>query len=304
MTPPSNIDLFGFGHCCADYLALLSPFPEKGKKGDVVQSLIVGGGPVPTACQTIAKWGKLVRFVGKVGDDPDGRMVALGLEEEGVDVSGMLVDPDVKTARAYIWIDPSDGSRTVALDASRFRFPDESELDVRLPTACKVFLADGRAVEATIKALHLARQAGVLTILDAGAARPRFREMLALTDYAVVSRDVADTFALGASPEQLARLLVEAGSKVAVVTIGERGAIYYGAEGEGFVPGIEITNVVDTTGAGDVFHGGFIYGLLEGWDIERRIRFANIAAALSTRKLSGRFGIPMRSEVEALFNAW
>jgi len=295
---PSPVDLFGFGHCCADYLAVLRPFPEKGKKGDVIQSLIVGGGPVPTACQCVSKWGKSVRFVGKVGDDSDGRMVVQGLIEEGIEASGMLIDPTVTTARAYIWIDPLDGSRTVALDASRFHFPGEDELDVSLPAACRIFLADGRAADATIKSMKIARESGATTILDAGAARPRFREMLALTDYAIVSRDVADTFAPGATPEELARLLVEAGVKVAVVTIGERGAIYRGSEGVGLVAGFEVSEVFDTTGAGDVFHGGFVYGLLEGWPIERRLRFASAAAALSTKKLSGRFSIPSLGEVE------
>lgn len=292
----SSVDLFGFGHCCADYLALLRPFPEKGKKGDVIESLLVGGGPVPTACQTVAKFGRSALFVGKVGADSDGEVVKRGLREEGVDASFMLTDPKVNTARAYIWIDPDDGSRTVALDVSRFSFPAEDELDERLVISARVFMVDGRAVEATLKGLRIAREAGVITVLDAGAERPRFREMLELVDYAIVSADLADTFAPGVEAEKLADLLVKSGARNAIVTVGERGAFYRGYEGSGFVPGVRSPQVVDTTGAGDVFHGAFIYGLLEGWEIERRLHFAATAAALSTRKLSGRFGIPTREE--------
>lgn len=289
-------DLFGFGHCCADYLALLCPYPEKGKKGDVVQSLIVGGGPVPTACQAVAKWGKLVKFVGKVGDDPDGELIRRGLVEEGVDASGMIVDPTITTARAYIWIDQGDGSRTVALDVSRYRFPEAAEFDASLVKEARVFMVDGRAADASIKGLEVARKAGVVTVLDAGAVRPRFSEMLSLVDYAIVSWDLADTFAPGADPVKLTHLLTKAGARNAVVTVGERGAYFCGDEGEGFVKGVPSDKVVDTTGAGDVFHAGFVYGLLQGWKIEARLHFAAAAASLSTRKLSGRYGIPELSE--------
>lgn len=290
------VDLFGFGHCCADYLTLLDPFPAKGKKGDVVASSIIGGGPVPTACQTVAKFGRSARFCGKVGDDADGRIVRQGLVETGVDGSFVLVDPEVATARAYIWVDARDGSRTVALDISRFRFPAPDELDPRLPAACRFFLADGRAAGATLKALRIARASGVPTMLDAGAVRPRFAEMLPLVDYAVVSRDLADTLAPGASPEELVLRLLDGGAQRAVVTVGEKGAVWRDGSGNGFVPGFPV-KPLDTTGAGDVFHGALIHGLLDRWALEQAIRFANAAAALSTRKLSGRLGIPELGEV-------
>jgi len=197
-------------------------------------------------------------------------------------------------------IDPADGSRTVALDVSNYRFPSEREFNERLAASCAIFLVDGRAADATIRGLKVAQTSGAVTVLDAGAVRPRMREMLALIDYAIVSSDFADTFAPGAPPDRLAAALVKAGAGVGVVTAGEKGAYFDGKEGAGFIPAVQIGRIVDSTGAGDVFHGGFIFGLLEGWVIERRIRFAGAAAALSTQKLSGRFGIPSLKEVDDL----
>ncbi len=293
-------DLFGFGHCCADYLSILRPFPAKGKKSDVIQSLTIGGGPVPTACQMVASLGKSARFVGKVGDDCDGNIVLTGLEACGVECSGMLIDSSVKTARATIWIDAEDGSRTIALDMNNFSFPTASELDLTLMSDCRMFLVDGRAAEATLFGLREAKRKGVITMLDAGALRPLMADMLPLIDYAVVSSDFADTFSPGEGAADLARRLVEAGVGLAVVTVGEAGAYWCNLVGDGFVKGFHVAVVVDTTGAGDIFHGGLIYGILEGWELERSIRFANAAAALSTRKLSGRMGIPELLEIERL----
>ena len=297
---PVHVDVFGFGHCCVDYLSVLDPYPSKGKKGDVVESLVVGGGPVPTALATLSQFGATTRFCGKVGSGHEGDLIISGLHERGVDTSWMITDPDGVTARAFIWIDPKDGSRTIALDVSRYQWMTPDQLDDRLPKCCKVFLTDGRATDATLKGLKIARQAGVTTVLDAGSTRPRLNEMLPLIDYAVVSQDLADGFAPGASPEQLSHRLIEAGTGTAVVTMGEKGTIWFDGTNGGRIPSSPISQIVDTTGAGDIFHGAFIYGLLRDWNLDRSIRFAGVAAALSCRKLSGLMSIPTLEEVEAL----
>jgi len=298
----TSVDLFGFGHCCADYLMVLDPYPAKGCKGDVVESLVIGGGPVPTACAAAVKFGLSARFAGKVGADADGEVVIRGLREAGVDDTYMLIEPAVKTARACIWIDPKDhGARTVALDLIRFQQPSADELDDRLPALCRALLVDGRASEACLKALNLARKKDVITILDTGAVRPCFKEMLQLTDFAIVSYELALAYLPGGSPLEVAEKLISDGAEYAVVTFGESGAYWMSKNSAGFAPGFPQPLVVDTTGAGDIFHGAFIYKLLENSqnvhtlsseNMNGIIRFANAAAALSTRKLSGRLSIP------------
>lgn len=263
------------------------------------------------------KFGLSARFTGSIGDDDDGRVVLETLRSSGVDERFMIIKDSIKTARAYIWIDSFErGSRTVALDLTRFKFPDAGELDGRLPTSCRFFLVDGRAGDATIEGLKGARRSGVVTILDAGAVRRRFDEMLPMVDFAIVSRDLADTFCPGAQPLELASRLREAGAGVAVVTSGESGAYWMNSQGSGFVKGFEVSRVVDTTGAGDVFHGAFIYGLarlvakdcireelvnLAEGEMNRVVHFANVAAALSTRELSGVGGIPELWEVLGIY---
>ena len=162
----SPVDVFGFGHCCLDYLTVFDKYPQKGKKGEVIRSLVVGGGPVPTALATLARFGASVRFCGKVGEDSDGARIIEDFRSSGVDMDWMLIDPDVRSARAFIWIDGKTGERTVALDLTRFSFLEESDLEEELIRKCRIFLCDGRAPGATLKGLRIARKAKITTAMS------------------------------------------------------------------------------------------------------------------------------------------
>ena len=111
-------DCVGIGICALDHLALLPHFPKPDEKLDLLSFSVQGGGPVPTALATMARFGARVSFVGKVGSDACGRQVLSELEGFGVDVSGAVIDPHSRTARAYIWIDSQTAKRTVLLRSS------------------------------------------------------------------------------------------------------------------------------------------------------------------------------------------
>lgn len=293
------VDVFGFGHCCIDYLAVLDPFPEKGMKGDVAESLVIAGGPVPIALSTAARFGCSTQFFGKVGNDADGKQICRELQEDGVDISRMIIDSNCKTARAYIWIDRNDGSRSVALDYCEANQLSKEDVDTELTACCKIFLCDNRSADATLKALKHAKAAGLITMIDAGSVRPQFNDMLKLVDYTIVSQDLGETLLTGNNAYKTAERLVEMGTGTAVVTCGAEGSIYCNGAETAHISGFPI-DAVDTTGAGDIFHGAFIYGLLKDWELSRIVRFSNGAAALSCRRLSGRLGIPQLYEVERL----
>lgn len=292
----SPIDVLGFGHCCMDYLSILAPYPEKGKKGIVRESLVVGGGPVPIAIATLAKFGLTTRFIGKVGTDADGIAIVEGLRSCNVDVSRMIFNPNVSTPRANIWIDHHDGSRTIALDTTGYEWMRPDELGADSFDGFRFVLCDGRAEDATLKGLRLAKEGGAMTILDTGSNRDRLDEILPLIDYAVVSQDLADYICPRNDPGQLALHLLHLGAKNVVVTCGADGTIWKTENAEGHVPAYPVRQIVDTTGAGDIFHGGFVYGLFQGWDIERSIQLGSAAASLSCEKLSGIQSVPTLEE--------
>ncbi len=308
-----SFDVFGLGHCCVDELLVLDPFPETGKKGEVVESLTISGGPIPTALATVVKFGNSACFCGKVGADSYGELIQHELSEAGLDIRHLQREKSTRTACAHIWINRRDGSRTIALDRTGLSWITAAEFDVSPISNARVFYCDVREPSSALKGFETARSAGVTTMIDCGGNRPKLREMLPLVDFTVVSHEFADSFlsqyALDQHPDRLDRArvladeLLKAGTGVAVITLGEMGSLAVSGDRESLVSGISVEPIVDTTGAGDVFHGGFIHGLLAGWEMAEILRFANIAGGLACRKLSGMRGIPTLNEVTEIYHA-
>ncbi|MFH1335512.1 MAG: PfkB family carbohydrate kinase [Candidatus Zixiibacteriota bacterium] len=289
-------DCVGLGVNAADYLSILDPYPQLDDKVDVVKSSVQGGGPVPTAMVTLAKLGAKVAYIGKVGDDADGELVRWQLEKEGVDTRFVMVDKKIKTSRAYIWVDKGSGKRTVALDRDKKNFLSEKELGFLKSISTKFLHLDAREPKINILAAQWAKRQFAQVCLDVGSLRKGAEKVFPYVDHLIVSRRFACGFTGTSDPYVACGELLKNGCKTIVVTIGEKGCIC-GTEDKMFhSPGFKV-KVVDTTGAGDVFHGAFIYGLLKGWSLKRTAEFANAYAAMKCRKLGGRAGIPTLKEV-------
>jgi sulfofructose kinase len=290
-------DCVGVGLCALDFLNVLPHYPRSNEKLDIAESRIQGGGPVPTAVYALARYGWKTAFVGCVGQDWGGDIILRGLGEGGVDVSRAVRDPDSRTAHAFIWVDAGNGNRTVALDRTQICNMDAGEVPLDWIRDSRVLLCDGRETEASIAALETARESETITVFDASSKRHQMDRILSMMDYPVVSEDFIRD-ALGTSSWQISlNRMLEYGAKAAVVTVGERGCVWKTADGDtGMEPGY-VVEVRDTTGAGDLFHAGFIHGLLLGWEIGRCCRFGCAAAALKCRELGGQPGVVGVDEV-------
>ena len=285
------------GLCALDFLNVLPHYPASNEKTNVVESRIQGGGPVPTAVFALAAYGWNTAFVGGVGDDWGGEMIIQGLQEGGVDVSRVIRNPDSRTAHAFIWVDTRNGDRAVALDRTQLRDLTADDVPLEWIKDSRILLCDGRETEANIAALEAARSSGTVTVFDASSRRERMDEILALIDYPVVSKDfLPEVFGISDPIQGLDRLL-EYGGKAAVVTVGEDGCWWKTSGGDMGKESGYVVQVVDTTGAGDLFHGGFIHGLLSGWTPDRCCRFGCAAAAMKCRTLGGQPGVVEAEEV-------
>ena len=292
-------DCVGLGICALDHLALLPHFPRPDEKLDLLEFSVQGGGPVPTAMATMARLGARVTFVGKVGADACGRTVLGELESFGVDVSGAVIDPHSRTARAYIWIDGSSAKRTVALDRTNTSNLRPHEIRRDLITEGAFLLTDARETEVALEVVRAAKDAGSRIVLDLGNKRERTEAFLELADYPVVSQTFVEAFWPGTDPAAGVQKLMDWGATAAVVTCGPDGA-YFSFDGQVWKQPAFPVEAVDTTGAGDVFHGAFVYSLTQEWSIDEIVRFSAAAAALKCRKIGGRIGIPRLEEVQAL----
>lgn len=290
-------DCVGLGVNAVDYLSILDPYPQLDDKVDVLKSSIQGGGPVPTALATLAKLGAKVCYIGKVGADAEGELVRSQLEKEGVDTRFMLLDKKIKTSQAYIWVDKKSGKRTVALDRDKKNILSRKELGFLDTIFTKYLHLDAREPQLNISVASWAKRQYALVCLDVGSLRKGVESVFPYVDHLVVSSRFACGFTQNADPYAACNLLMKTGCETAVVTIGEKGCICGTDEGIFHSTGFKV-RVVDTTGAGDVFHGAFIYGLLRSWPLRKTTEFANACAAIKCRKLGGRAGIPALTQVQ------
>ena len=249
----------------------------------------VGGGMAANAAVAVARLGGAIAFWGRGGDDAAGHEMRTRLSNEGIDVAQFRLFPGGRSSVSGIIVDRSGERQIVNF---RGQFPVEADwlpLD-RLDGVSSV-LADPRWPEGAIALFGKARALGIPTILDGDMAEPSiFEALLPLTDHAVFSEPALAAFLGSASDEALASI-ARFDCRVAAVTRGEAGVSWY--EGGSLKSlGAYPVDVVDTTGAGDVFHGGYAFAIGGDLAVHEAMSFASVAAALKCMRPGGRAGIP------------
>lgn len=253
---------------------------------------VQGGGPVPTALVTIARLGGKTALIGKIGNDHEGQLVKEELESERVDTSPLLVDKRGRSPRAFVWVDQKSGKRTVVLNRLDSSEIKPRQIKVNLFGKARFVLLDGRDREANLHASRLARRYGCEIVIDVGSYRPAVKPLLPSTDYLVIGEEFSREFTgIKEIERALTTLYRRYRPRAVVITLGERGAVGT-TDGSVFKQRGFKVKVVDTTGAGDVFHGAFVYGLVRNWEVPKAVEFGCACAAVKCTALGGRTGIP------------
>lgn len=280
----------GLGFCGMDYLCLVPHIPLDDKV-EILRSVVQGGGPSVNAIATAARLGAATAFIGCVGNDQRGRNIIAGLVAEGVDVRGMRMREGAESAAGFCWIEKQNGKRSIAWTRGTARPLSAKEIVPDLIGASKVLHLDGHHTKAAVAAAQLARQHGVTVSLDAGTLVPGIEQLFALSDVIIASERLACRYTGQSDMETAAAKLFSAHCKFSAVTMGSEGAI--GFDGREFFrcPAFKVA-AVDTTGAGDVFHGAFAYEYVKGGSWAQCLRFASAVAALKCTQFGGRAGIP------------
>jgi sulfofructose kinase len=296
-------DAVALGLNAVDHLIVVPNFPEFNTKIPFISHTRAPGGQCATAMVTLARLGMRARYIGKVGSDDAGRLQIASIESEGVECSGVAVVEGAETQTAFIIIDQISGERTILWDRDERLTITADEVDRDAVTSGRVLHLDGHDVAASIAAAGYAREAGVPTVLDIDNAYPGYENLLPLIDFIICSSTFTERVTgeseLRAGLRQLAR---RSGSTFVAATTGRDGALAYFRDQYIHSPAFEI-ECKDTTGAGDAFHGGFIYGLLAGFGVEETLRFSNAVAALNCRSVGARTALPTLDEVHALLAA-
>jgi ribokinase len=297
-------DVVGIGLCCVDYISLVEEFPAPDSKIEALETSIQGGGPVPTAVCTASQLGAKTSYIGLIGADSDGQFIREELGSFGVDTSCMVERPDTMTSRAFILADITHGTRSVVLSRNRSGGLAIDDVSVGLLERTMFLHLDGRDIEVDLEAARTVRRCGGEVSLDVGSPREIVEPLLACADHLVVSKAFAFEYCGSHDPHRCIETLRKNSLRSCVVTCGTDGA-YGWAAGAAMMhqAAFSAGRVVDTTGAGDVYHGAYLFGLIKRWGLKRRMEFASAAAALKCRKIGGREGIPTISEIESLTQA-
>ncbi|MCP4583867.1 MAG: hypothetical protein GY839_19830 [candidate division Zixibacteria bacterium] len=286
----------GVGLCALDYICVVDKFPGPEEKIDARQFSRQGGGPVPTALCALSHFGEKTAFIGKCGGDPEGKLIKEELNRFGVNTRAMVLDPYSRTPRAFIWVDHRDGNRTVVLDRTEIADMKPIELNPVLLKSCRYLHLDGREIKVAIEAAKIAKDAGAQVVLDAGSPRENIHDLLMYVDHMIVSKKFAEDFTQETEPGAASLKMLTKGFKTVVITLGDKGSVC-AADGDFYQQDAFDIEPLDTTGAGDVFHGAYIYGLGKGWDLRQTVEFASAAAAMKCVRIGGRQGIPSVDEV-------
>lgn len=290
-----HYDVVGLGTAAHDLIGVASEAPQLGRKQPISTWIEAGGGPVPTALVALSRLGARTCMIGAVGDDSYGTRIISDLAAEGVDTCGMQVHPG-NSHVAFVLAEPGSDRRSVwfRTDPSVLA---AVQVDHALITRGRALHLDTYTDTAGLQAAHWARAAGIPVMIDAERVRDTTMDLLPLCTWLVVSANFGRTVT-GAEPAAAAQELHERYGQMVVVTAGEAGS-WCAHNGDLFhTPAFPVTPL-DTTGCGDVFHGGLLFALLRGDPPRAAIRFASAVAALKTRAYGGRAGIPNLAEVEA-----
>lgn len=257
-----------------------------------LETVQVAQGMATAQAATIVRLGGKARLWASVGDDATGDRITSDLTAAGIDLSALRRVPGATSGFSSIFIDKA-GERIIVphYDAAIRTRPDQVP-DLTDVTAISV---DVRWPDAAEIALHAARDMSVPGILDVEAAPEDVLDRLVpIASHLIASESGAFALTGEPDPAKAVILLAKSRAEFVAVTAGERGLFWPGGHQPAFA-----VEAVDTLAAGDVFHGAFAFGLVEGWDIAQTIRFAAAAAAIKCTRFGGRLGAPTRAEVEA-----
>lgn len=296
----AKVDVVGLGQNATDTVMTVRAFPALGGKERVVASCMQSGGQMATAIVTCRRLGLKVRYIGKVGDDHAGQVQLASLRREGLELIDTKVVRGAPTQYGLIIIDAASGERTIFWDRDSRLAVQPREIKSTAITSARLLHVDGSDVDAMLVAVRLAHKAHIPVLADFDTKHKNIEKLFPYIDYLIAPTGFMHAVTGQTDPVKTLKYMAhEYHVRTPGMTLGRDGALVYHDGGYVYSPGF-VVKTVDTTGAGDVFHGAFAYALLANWDIARTLDFSNAMAALNCTALGARGGIKSRAEAEHL----
>jgi sugar/nucleoside kinase (ribokinase family) len=306
LRPPSTgrWDVVGLGANSIDFVHVLPGFPEPEgwySKMRISRSFVAPGGQTATTLAACARFGLRAKYLGATGTDENGDKVRAELPRRHVDASDVAVR-QANNQYAVILIEEHTGERVVLWDRDERLDLPEADVPLDVIASARLLHVDDVDQGAAIKAASHARALGVPVTSDLDRLTPRTAELVSAVTVPIFAEHLLPQLTGVDDPEGGLRALRRTHDGLLVVTRGHLGAM--ALDGDRLIdsPGFRV-DVRDTTGSGDIFRAGFIYAWLAGWPVDRVLRFANAAAAMSCTRFGAMDGIPGLEESLALEQA-
>jgi sulfofructose kinase len=295
-----KVDVVGVGLNATDTLIPVPHFPKSGSKVEIHSANVLLGGQVASAIAACQQWGLRTRYVGKLGEDHAGLLHRTEFQRLGVETH-LFTARKCPSQQAFILVDPS-GERTVLWK----RDPRLSLLPEEINRAwivnARALHLDGHDTNAAAQAAQWAREEGIPVVADLDDLYPSYESLLPNIDFLITSRDIPTRLTNESDlRHSLQQVHKRYGCRLAAATLGQDGVLAWDG-GRFHYAAAYCVDPVDTTGAGDTFHAGFIYGFLQGWSLQHQLEFACAAAALNCTAVGARGGIQPVEKIEQFLN--
>jgi sulfofructose kinase len=296
----ANAEVVGVGENATDLVMRVRVFPAPGGKERIEAVTRLAGGSVATALVTCRRLGLRVRYLSSVGDDEAGRFQFTSLRREKMDLGYFRRVRGARSRVSHIILDVTTGERVVLWERDSKLDLKPSELPPEVLEGARAVHLDASDLAASIRVARLAKRREVPVVADLDTVCPGIDRLIPLIDYLIASSDFIAPATRERDPfRALERLARESRGRLVGVTLGRDGVLVYSEGRFLYSPGFRI-EAVDTTGAGDVFHGAFLYALVRGWTLNDSLEFSNAMAALNSTKLGARGGIASEAAARKL----
>jgi len=300
-----NPQIIGLGEIVVDWAVQVPHFPQPDEKIDSFHQENFGGGVTANYLVATSRLGVDSGFIGAVGQDDYGDFLLKDLETEGVDTRCTYKKKDLKTPINFIMVASNTGEKVIVQSPYMQYSLDISDLDPDYIASSKLLHTTAIHHELTEAAIEIAKENNVKISLDlesqiAIRGWDKLKNIIQSVDILLPNKEGAKSITKSNSPEEAAKALIKKGVKCVIMTLGNQGALITTENDQEIVPSYPVEKVVDTTGAGDTFNGAFSIGYwINGWDLEKSVKYANAAAALKIKKLGARTGMPTKKELLA-----
>lgn len=297
-----DFDVVGVGLNATDTMILIPHFPAYGGKVPFVKEILSPGGQVASALVCCAQLGLKTKYIGTIGDDHRGQVQIESLRGTGINLDHVQLRPGCGNQSAYILIDQSTGERTVFWSRPDCLRITPEEITEDQITCASLLHIDGHDTPAVAHAARIARRHSIPVTVDVDTIYKGFEDVLPNVDYLITSSEFPERWTGEADPVKALTLLQETYKmRVAAMTLGAHGALAR-IDGQFHYSPAFVVNCLDTTGAGDIFHGAFCYAVVRGFSINDTLEFSNAMAALNCTALGARGRIASLLEARDLIS--